>query len=355
MALLMITLAGAAAAGEARRKVILDDDGFGTAQWMVIKSPDIEVLGMAAVTGDFWRDEAMARGLRGLEIIGRSDIPVLPGATNPLLNSEKLTDRWEALYGKLVWKGAWMKRWVEPTEQSLPKYHTPEVVPNLPQGTPTTKPSAEIAALFMIRKVHEFPGEVSIVATGPLTNLALAQRLDPQFAALAKELVYMGGSLNPQQRRSGTTAAQFAREFVNSPRREFNIHFDPEAARIVFHAPWKKIVMVPVDPATETEMSPELVRRLSRGNTLLAGLIRMEQGFPLWDQIAAAVWLDPSLIKDSAQLYVDVDTTFGPDYGNTLTWSPGYQPDLDEQLQTAVRAVDVPRLEAMMATLLTAR
>jgi len=248
-----------------------------------------------------------------------------------------------------------MKRWVEPTEQSLPQYHAPEVVPNLPQGNPTTRPSAEIAALFMIRKVHEFPGEVSIVATGPLTNLALAQRLDPQFASLAKELVYMGGSLNPQQHRSGTVAAQFAREFVNSPRREFNIHFDPEAASIVFRAPWKKIVMVPVDPATDTEMTAELVRRLSSGDTPLAALIRMEQGFPLWDQIAAAVWLDPSLIKDAARLYVDVDTTFGPEYGDTISWSPGYQPDLDEQLQTVVRTVDVPRLEAMMASLLSGR
>ncbi|MGG2352343.1 nucleoside hydrolase, partial [Salmonella enterica] len=92
-----------------------------------------------------------------------------------------------------------------------------------------------------IRMVHKFPGQVTIVACGPMTNLALAQRLDPQFAALAAGLVYMGGSFAPHQVLDNRSAADFAREFANSPRREFNTRFDPEAASIVAHAPWKSI------------------------------------------------------------------------------------------------------------------
>jgi inosine-uridine nucleoside N-ribohydrolase len=164
----------------------------------------------------------------------------------------------------------------------------------------------------------------------------------------------MGGSLNPQQRLPGPAATQFAREFANSPRREFNIRFDPEAASITFRAPWKKIVMIPIDPSTATELSPGLIKRLSSVDTPVARTIQhQEPNFPLWDEIASAVWLDPSLVTESEPLYVDVDTVFGPEYGNTLSWSPGYQPDLGEQLQTAVRSVDVPRMEALMVRILT--
>lgn len=115
----------------------------------------------------------------------------------------------------------------------------------------------------MIDMVHRYPHQVSIIATGPLTNLALAQRLDPEFASLAKELVYMGGSLNPRQTRPDEVAHQFAREFLNTPRREFNIRFDPEGASIALRAPWAKITMIPVDPSTDTELTPALLKRLA--------------------------------------------------------------------------------------------
>src|SRR5262245_52086864 len=83
----------------APRKVIIDDDGFGIWQWMVLQSPDAEVLGLTVVTGDGWRDEVVAKALRALEMAGRTDVPVVPGAVYPLVNTEQATDRWEALYG----------------------------------------------------------------------------------------------------------------------------------------------------------------------------------------------------------------------------------------------------------------
>ncbi|MFT8805407.1 MAG: nucleoside hydrolase [Acetobacter aceti] len=337
---------------ESPRLVIIDDDGFALAQWMVLKAPDVKVLGVATVTGGVWQKEATVRALRGLEIANRTDVPVVGGATYPLLNSEKLTDRWESLYGHLTWRGAWMRRWVEPTSQPLRPYHGPDIVPNLPNGPPHIKASPEQAANFMIRMVHQYPGQVSIIETGPMTNLALAQRLDPDFAGLAKELVYMGGSLAPHRKLTSESSQQFEREFVNSPRREFNIRFDPEAASIVMRAPWKKIVMVPVDPSTETEMSPALLQRLTATNTPIAHQLGgRKAAFPLWDEIAVAVWLDPSLIKSSINLYVDVNTQFSAGYGDILSWNAGYQPDLDEQREEVVLSVDVPRMEALLVQL----
>ncbi|HBK47545.1 MAG TPA: nucleoside hydrolase [Xanthomonadaceae bacterium] len=338
-----------------KRLLIYDDDVwiFNIPQLMALQAPDVHVLGLTITSGSGWHDENVAHALRLTEIAGRTDVPVVPGATFPLVNSEKMTERWEALYGKLVWKGAWMKQWVENTEQLMPSYHAHDVVPDLPEGNPTVKPANEIAANFMLRMVHRYPGQVTILATGPMTNLALAQRLDHRFAALAKELVYMGGSLNPHQQLASLAARQFAREFVHSPRREFNFRWDPEAASITLRAPWNKITMVPVDPSTHTELSPALLERMTRADTALTRQLRLhETGFPLWDELAVAAWLDPSLIKRSVQAFVDVDTVFGPGYGDTLSWAPGYEPGLGENLQQIVQELDMPRFERLLVELM---
>ncbi len=341
------------------RRVILEDDidGFTPAQLLLLQSPEVEVLGISVVSGNLWRDECLAHTCRLLELAGRPDIPVLPGPVFPLLNSEAATERWEALHGKLVWKGAWTRQWVDnDTVQSSPRYHAHDVVPDLALGNPSVvRASDEHAALFMIRMVRQYPGEVSIIATGPLTNLALAQSLDPQFARLAKELVYMGGSLNPRRRLDSVSAHQFAREFVHTPRREFNIRWDPEAARIVMRAPWQKIVMVPVDPSTATELTPALVARIGAADTPLGhALRRREPGFPMWDELATAIWLRPELATLTDTLYLDTNIEFGAGYGDILSWAPGYQPGLGEQAQTVVLDVDVAALEQLLIDRLTA-
>jgi purine nucleosidase len=351
----LILAAAPADAEDGRRKVIIDDDnGFALMDLLLLESRDTDVLGMTTVSGDIWANRATAMALRGLEIAGRTDVPVIEGATYPLLNSEAMTDRWEALYGKLTWKGAWMNAWVEPTQQSAPAYRGPHDPVDLPWGNPGTKPLPEAAANFLIRMVHRYPGQVTIIACGPMTNLALAQRLDPEFAALARELVYMGGSLDPRQMLDNRPAAEFAREFENTPRREFNFRFDPEAASIVLRSPWRKIMAVPVDPSTATQLDKGLLDRMasSASPTLAAFLAKMQPGFPLWDEIAAAVWLDPTLVKDSAVLYLDADTQFGPGYGDMLSWRAGYQPGAGEQQATVVRSIDVSRMEALMVRLM---
>ncbi|MBE2992244.1 nucleoside hydrolase [Sphingomonas sp. CFBP 13603] len=341
-------------AQDARRKVIIDDEGFALMHLMLLGAPDVDVVGITTVSGNVWANRATALALRGVEITGRTDIPVVQGATYPLLNSEALTDRWEALYGKLTWKGAWMKAWVQPTQQTTPPYYGPTDPVVLPGGNAKTKPSLEIAAMFLIRMVHAHPGEITIVAAGPLTNLALAQRLDPSFAGLVKELVYMGGSLNPRQVLSNPSANEFAREYVNTPRREFNIRFDPEAASIVLRSPWKRVTLVPVDPATATQLSVALRDRLAKvADPAVARFITaMEPGFPLWDEVAAAVWLDPTIVTARETLFVDANTQFGAGYGDLLSWDEGYQPGLGEQRATVVRSVDPARLEALMTRLI---
>lgn len=349
-----VLVAGVACAGEAKRKVIIDDDGFSLMHVMLLEADDVEVLGLTSVSGDVWVNRAAASALRGLEILGRSDVPVVAGANDPLLNSEALTDRWEALYGRLTWKGAWMKQWVEKTQQTAPKYYGPNDPVDLPWGNPSTKPRDETAAAFLIRMVHKYPGQISIIEGGPMTNLALAQRLDPQFAGLAKELVYMGGSFNPHQVLDNTSAAEFAREYANSPRREFNIRFDPEAASIVSRSPWRKITVVPVDPSTATQLTPALLSQLAKAARpdIGAFVSKFEPGFPLWDETAAAVFLDPSLVTARDTLFVDVNTQFSAGYGDMLSWRPGYEPKLGEQSAEVVRSVDPQRLDALMVRLL---
>src|SRR6202047_1951151 len=130
-----------------KRKVIIDQDCAGPggtdmqAILALINSPETEVLGIAVLTGDAWRDEEVQHTLRLLEIIGRTDIPVVPGAVFPIVNSKEATARWEKLYGKVVYQGAW--------NYGKPLHGPFEVTP-MPEGTPTTKAANEDAAHFLI-------------------------------------------------------------------------------------------------------------------------------------------------------------------------------------------------------------
>jgi inosine-uridine nucleoside N-ribohydrolase len=164
------------------------------------------------------------------------------------------TEAWEQLYGSVTWLGAWTPR----------LYHPAEELGDMPEGKPTTKPANEDAAHFLVRMVHKFQDQVTIYAGGPMTNLALAISIDPQFPRLAKELVFMGASLSPQTSDP---------EFANAPRHEFNLWFDPEAAHIVLRAPWKRIVCTPVDISVKTRLTNELINRVKTGITPAANYV----------------------------------------------------------------------------------
>ncbi len=339
-----------ARSAEARRKVIIDQDAYGPggsnlqAILMVVQDPGSEVLGITIESGDGWQKENVAHTLRLLELIGRTDIPVIPGATYPLVDSEEETRRLEKLYGKLPYKGAWMDSWPDYNTVNRPHYHAADVVPPLQEGEPSTKPSTEAAANFLVRKVREFPGEVTVLALGPFTNLALAARLDDHFASLAKELIFMAGSFNPD----ATKVDEFSMQFVNNPRVEFNTRWDPEAARMMLHAGWKRIVCVPLDATVATKFTKEIVKRATEGcDSPSAKYVATfaQPGFPMWDEVASAVLMEPSIVRHADKLSMDFEIDHGANYGATLSWSPGGGPGLGEPEVMVVRAVNVPRLE----------
>lgn len=341
----MALVAASCAWSQPRRKVIVNEDcsgpGGSNLQTLLtmIQSPRVEVLGITVVSGDQWRDEELAHTLRLLEIIGRTDIPVYSGAEFPLLRSRAEAQLWQDRYGKVAYAGAWDDRW----------WHAPSVVPALPEGNPSTKPAAEDAVHFMVRMVRQYPHEVTIYEGGPMTNLALALSLDAEFASLARELVFMGGSLNPQTDYN---------EFASNPRHEFNFWFDPEAAYIVLRAPWKKIVCTPTDISIKTRLTRAMVQRIAAGGAALGRYISryyQEGGGAdfMWDELAAAAWIDPSLITKSETRYMSVDIDHGASYGNTLTWTDKDKPRSAGQPVDIQLDLDAPRFYEMFINLMT--
>ena len=343
------------AAHAAPRKVIVDQDAFGPggsdmqSLLMALQAPDVEVLGITVVSGDGWRDEEIQHTLRLLEEAKRTDVKVYPGEVYPLVNTQKRTLAWEKLYGRLVFKGAWTETWPANEGRNSPYHADPFLVPPLAEGAPAIHAENESAVAFMIRMVHKYPGEVTILALGPLSDVAMAARLDPQFASLVKELVFMGGSFNPKAADNA-----FSAEYVNAPRLEFNMHWDAEAASIVLHEPWRSITQVPVDPTTATLFKPEYIKQVGQGSAPFdAYLGKWGQVFPMWDELAVAVWLDPTLATRSATLMEDVDVSFTAGYGNTLSWAPDVAPDMGEDKVNVVLEVNVPKFERLALDLLS--
>ena len=338
--------------GQPKRKVIIDQDCRGPATTdlqavlMFIQSPEVETLGITVVSGDQWRDEEVAHTLRLLEIIGRTDIPVVAGAVFPLVNSKEETKRWEKLYGKVVYQGAWNEHKVGnyPGAWNRGKDLGPFVVPPLPEGNPTTKPANEDAAHFMIRMVHQYPHEVTIYAGGPLTNLALAIAIDSQFAELAKELVVMGGSIAPAHERASQ---------ATSIRREFNFWWDPEATRIVLRAPWPKITVTTVDISIKTRLRQAMIDEIGQAQTAVAQYLgKWADEEYMWDELAAAAWLDPSIITKQEQLYMDISIDHGASYGDTLVWAEGNQPGLGERKVIVQEDLNTEKLYRMFIDLM---
>ncbi len=329
-----------------KRKIIIDQDAAGPAgtdqqsMLLLIQSPQTEVLGITVVTGDQWLREEVAHTLRMLELIGRTDIPVVPGAEYPLVRTKEDTERWEQQFGLVAWKGAWTAKY----------YHPPEELGDMPEGEPTTKPAAEDAAHFLVRMVHQFPHEVTIYEGGPMTNLALAISIDPEFASLAKELVFMGGSFNPRTDDP---------EFTHTPTREFNLWFDPEAAHIVLRAPWTKITCTPVDISVKTRLTSALIDRIKAADSPTARYIgqyaRLHGNYHyLWDELAAAAWLDPGLITKKETMFMDVDLEHGAGYGNTVAWTENDRPKTNLHPVEVQDDLDLDRFYKLFVDLLTA-
>lgn len=340
--LAVVTLLARIASAQSQLKVIVDQDARGPCTTDIqsilvfVQSPRVEVLGITIVSGDLWMEQELRHTLRALEIAGRTDIPVYRGAVFPLVHTQEEAKRWEALYGKQPYHGAW--------DGEAKPY---DVVP-LREGEPTTPPAEGHAANFIVEAVNRYPGQVTIWGGGPLTNIALAIALDPEVPRKAKELVVMGGGLAPRHRR------------------EFNWWFDPEAARIVLRAPWRRISVTPADVSTKTRHSDEIVGRIAKAGTPLARYIEKFHAVPrdtsnpdwmpeifMWDELSAASVLDPSLITKTREMYIDVDIDHGIQYGYTLAWELGPHEPAGVGKATVHMDVDLERFYDLYVELMT--
>ena len=358
-AALLGVLALAALVSQAQKRLVLiDQDASGPggsdqmAMMSLLESPQVRVLGITIVTGDAWRDEEVLHTLRMLELTGHADVPVARGAVFPLVRTRKETYLSETLDGRQTYLGAWREApavtAADATQGTAerPRPHGPYEIPPMPEGQPTIKAIDEDAAHFLVRQVHAHPHEVTIYAAGPLTNIALAISIDPEFASLTKGIALMGGSLNPQTDDP---------EFATNPRHEFNLWFEPEAAHIVLRADWPRIDVTTADVSLKAPFSKEMLDAIAKSNTKAARYITAwsQDRYYMWDEFAACSWIDPSLVTKENKIYLDVDLSRGPNYGGTLTWNENLKPDSGVRLVHAQMDLDLPQFQKMFVDLMT--
>jgi hypothetical protein len=171
-------------------KVIADQDSAGPhgtnflSLLMLLRAPQIDLLGITTVSGDQWVEPATVFALWAVEQANRTDVPVVKGAEMPLLNTPREQELREALYGSRVdWHGSFNPDAPPPSETWPP-----------PGGYPKIKARQGRAPDFIADTIRANPGEVVLYCAGPLTNIALAIRMDPGIVPLTKAIYIMGGS-----------------------------------------------------------------------------------------------------------------------------------------------------------------
>jgi inosine-uridine nucleoside N-ribohydrolase len=317
--------------------VFYDNDFLGPGETSIqslvplLHDSDVQIVGLGVVTGDGWRNEEAASLLRFLEIAKRTDIPVFLGAEMPLVRTPDELHRWEVAYGKLPWLGAWNE--AAPGTTFHP--HDPQLIPPMHEGTPTLRASGEDAVSALIRLVRANPGKITIVAAGPLTDIALAIRIAPDLPSLAKEIVIEGGNIDDERTQATVSADDTT---------DFNFIFDPEAAHIVLTAPWDRITVVG-DVATSVRLTYAIVDRIARSSTPVAQYLKAyaQTDEPFWDELTAAIAVDRSLITKDVDVVMDVDTMPGMHYGRARIWSANDAPHTGAQHVHLVLSVDGPR------------
>jgi len=122
----------------------------------------------------------------------------------------------------------------------------------------------------------------------------------------------------------------------------------------VFHSPWPRIVVTTVDISVKTNMDKNLIAQIGKSATPAAQYVaKYAQTGYLWDELAAAAWLDPSIITKTTSLYMDISVDHGPSYGDTLVWMPGSQPGLGEQQVVIQEDLDKDKFYSEFVELMT--
>ncbi|HLA05856.1 MAG TPA: nucleoside hydrolase [Anaerolineales bacterium] len=273
------------------KKILIDTDpgiDDSLAILLALASPELSLEGLSIVHGNCSLEQAVINGLSVLELANAGHIPVTAGCELPLVQPSLLAPETHGNTGLGYAK--------------LPK--------------PRIKPRVQHGCDFLIEKILSNPGEITLVAIGPLTNVALAIRKEPRIVKALKELIIMGGAI----RHEGNTTALA----------EFNTFVDPHAAHIVYHA-GIPTTLVPLDVTYQCMLTRKDVERLQVSNSSIPAFIRdttkfyMEfhdayqglEGCVINDPLALALTFAPELC-DYQELPVDVDLSGGVSMGKTF-------------------------------------
>ena len=333
----------AAANAQKKEKVILDTDMVevfddGIAMMMLANAPNIDLIGVTIVVGNTWVPEGVAYAIRQLEDIEKSHIPVIPGIRAPIYPSRFETIKNERILFGIGDSYVGAAGYPEPKSWEtvyLQKYGSES----------KAKPLNMKAVNFIIDEVKKNPNEITIIAIGTGVNLAMAVRMAPEIIPLIKRVIYMGGS--------------FFKPGNTTPTAEFNWWMDPEAAKICLRSPFKEQIIVGLDvcekmpfkkdqykKVTEIITNPDLKAMMKRNflNTLF--IEDPNYVHYIWDVIAGAIIIDPTLIKEEVTRYVDVNSQFGFSYGQSVAFERN-QPVGTQQARIVV-TIDGDRLWKMV-------
>lgn len=273
------------------RKIILDcDPGHDDAIAMILAhgNPGIDLVAVTTVGGNQTLDKVTRNALSVATVIGLSGVPIAAGCARPLVREVRVA---EAIHGASGMDGPRLR---EPT---------------------TALDSRHGVDLIIDTVMAHQPGEITLVPTGPLTNIALAVRKEPRIVPRVREVVLMGG---------GYHIGNW------SPVAEFNIRVDPEAAHIVFHEPWP-VTMVGLDLTHQALVTPEVTAAIRAVATTPAEFVlelfeffgaayRDAQGFefpPVHDPCAVAHLIDPEVVT-ARPAPVDIELTGSLTVGMTV-------------------------------------
>lgn len=344
-------LQGVATAPSSRPKVILDNDWSTTGfiPFLQALKANWDVLGIVSDTSDSWARTTGLHALATLEVGDLGCIPVYKGSDYPLLNTPGLYRAWADVHGKLEWEGAFAPENL--TNEALgndPTSGNPNRISRsaFKEGYPNITFASDIsAAEFMVQQVRKYPGQVSIYSAGALTNIALAVRMDSNFAKNAKQLVVMGGYIDVNVLQ--TTGSLLQADLQS----DINLMIDPEGSKIALTAPFPKITIVG-NAANQVMSSQEFLDEVYQVKNPYTELMYQYYGtlFPFWDETAAAVMVDPSIVKNSTRFYLDVDTSYAsPSYGNIHAYQEALAPRAQTlQLVDYVLEVDGEALKSMI-------
>lgn len=300
------------------QKIIYDcDPGHDDAVALMLAASGgpLELLGVTVVAGNQTLENTARNACHVLQWLGREKIPVFAGCGRPMVREQVTAGD---IHGKTGLDGP--------------------VFPPLRKAVET-----EHAVSFLIRTLLGSGGDITVVTSGPMTNLAMALRLEPGIAEKIRRIVLMGGSYT-----NGNV----------TPAAEFNILADPEAAHICFTA-GRPVTMIGLDVTRKVLCYPETVERMAKvGNDasrLFVDLMRHFcktqkevfgwEGGPLHDPVTIASLLDPELVT-TKPMNVRIDLGHGDSYGRTNCDYFGYL-GLPAAADVAVD-IDVPRFWDMI-------